>query len=63
MIAEEIHLVGVDRAKLEAAVAAHPFLIGVSAHHVRLLADCAMRSKFAPARLSFEKVKPRTAFI
>lgn len=33
-----------DRSNLEANVAAHPFLIGMSAHHIRLLADCAMRT-------------------
>ncbi len=35
-----------DRIKLEANVAAHPFLIGMSAHHIRLLADCAIRTEF-----------------
>ncbi len=28
-----------DRAELEAQVAAHPFLIGMSEHHIHLLAD------------------------
>jgi CRP/FNR family cyclic AMP-dependent transcriptional regulator len=55
MIEEEIHLVEAKRAELEAAVAAHPFLIGVSPHHVRLLADCAMRSKFTAGQVIFQK--------
>ena len=43
---KEDNRVAPDRAKLEADVAAHPFLIGMSANHIRLLADCAMRSHF-----------------
>ena len=34
------------RAALEADVKAHPFLLGMSEHHVRLLADCAMLTHF-----------------
>jgi len=44
-----------DRAKLEADVTAHPFLIGMSAHHVRLLADCAMRSHFEAGHVIFRE--------
>lgn len=36
-----------DRAALEADVKAHPFLIGMSDHHIRLLADCGMLTHFA----------------
>jgi hypothetical protein len=35
-----------DRAELEAQVAAHPFFIGMSAHYIRLLSDCAMATRF-----------------
>jgi CRP/FNR family transcriptional regulator, cyclic AMP receptor protein len=62
MIEDEMHLVGADRSELEAAVAAHPFLIGVSAHHVRLLADCAMRSKFTPGQVIFQKGETANRF-
>jgi len=39
----ELHPVKAHRRELEAAVAAHPFLAGINAHHLRLLADCAVR--------------------
>src|SRR6266568_4610439 len=42
-----------DRAELEAQVAAHPFLIGMSEHHIHLLADCAMRSHFEAGYVIF----------
>ena len=42
-----------DRAALEAEVKAHPFLIGMSDHHIRLLADCAMLTHFAPETTIF----------
>ena len=44
-----------DRVKLEAQVAAHPFLCGMSEHHVRLLADCAMRSHFEAEDVIFRE--------
>lgn len=44
-----------DRAKLEAQVAAHPFLFGISEHHVGLLADCAMRSHFGAGHVIFRE--------
>jgi CRP/FNR family cyclic AMP-dependent transcriptional regulator len=62
MIEDEMHLVEADRSELEAAVAAHPFLIGVSAHHVRLLADCAMRSKFPAEQIIFQKGETANRF-
>lgn len=37
------------------AVAAHPFLIGISEHHVRLLADSAMKTTFETDKLIFEE--------
>jgi CRP/FNR family transcriptional regulator, cyclic AMP receptor protein len=52
---KEDNRVGTDRAKLEADVAAHPFLIGISAHHIRLLADCAMRSHFEAGKVIFRE--------
>jgi CRP/FNR family cyclic AMP-dependent transcriptional regulator len=62
MIEDEMHLVGADRSELEATVAAHPFLIGVSAHHIRLLADCAMRSKFTAGQVIFQKGETANRF-
>jgi CRP/FNR family cyclic AMP-dependent transcriptional regulator len=62
MIEEEMHLVGADRAELEAQVAEHPFLIGISAHHIRLLADCAMRSQFTAGQVIFEKGETANRF-
>jgi CRP/FNR family transcriptional regulator, cyclic AMP receptor protein len=62
MIEDEMHLVGVDRAELEAQVAAHPFLIGIGAHHIRLLADCAMRSQFAAGQAIFQKGETANRF-
>ena len=44
-----------DRVKLEAQVAAHPFLYGMSEHHIRLLADCAMRSHFEAEDVIFRE--------
>jgi CRP/FNR family cyclic AMP-dependent transcriptional regulator len=54
--------VGPDRAKLEADVAAHPFLIGMSAHHIRLLADCAMRSHFEAGHVIFREGEAANRF-
>ena len=41
------------RAALEANVKAHPFLIGMSEHHIRLLADCAMLTNFPAGKTIF----------
>lgn len=62
MIEDEMHLVGAKRAELEAAVAAHPFLVGVNAHHIRLLADCAMRSEFTAGQIIFRKGETANRF-
>jgi CRP/FNR family transcriptional regulator, cyclic AMP receptor protein len=43
----------VGREKLEAQVAAHPFFIGMSAHYIRLLSDCAMATRFAKDQAIF----------
>jgi CRP/FNR family cyclic AMP-dependent transcriptional regulator len=56
------HLIAPDRAKLEADVAAHSFLIGMSAHHIRLLADCAMRSHFEAAHVIFREGETANRF-
>ena len=62
MIEDEMHLVGTDRTELEAAVAAHPFLIGIGAPHIRLLADCAMRSQFIAGQVIFQKGETANRF-
>jgi len=45
--------VGPERAALEAQVAAHPFFIGMNAHYIRLLADCAMATGFEKDHVIF----------
>ena len=62
MIEDEMHLVGADRVELEAQVAAHPFLRGVAANHVRLLADCAMRCQFPAGQVIFRKGETANRF-
>ncbi len=42
-----------DRSQLQPAVAAHPFLIGLSQHHIALLTDCAMLTHFDTGQLIF----------
>ncbi len=41
------------RKKLEAQVAAHPFLIGLQPRFIELLADCALSTQFASNQLIF----------
>ena len=55
MIEDELHLVGANRTELEEAVAAHPFLSGLNAHYIRLIADCAMRCHFTAGQVIFRK--------
>lgn len=62
MIEDKIHLVGASRPELEATVAAHPFLIGISPRHIRLLADCAMRSQFTAGQVIFQKGETANRF-
>jgi|ERR1041385_5203119 CRP-like cAMP-binding protein len=50
------------RVALEAQVAAHPFLIGISEHHIRLLADCAMRSHFKAGQVIFREGESANRF-
>jgi len=59
---KEDNRVGPVRAELEAQVAAHPFLIGLGEHHVRLLADCAMRSHFRSGEIVFRESEPANRF-
>jgi CRP/FNR family cyclic AMP-dependent transcriptional regulator len=51
-----------DRKELEAQIAAHPFLIGISAHYIRLLADCAMRSYFEAGQVIFRENETANRF-
>jgi CRP-like cAMP-binding protein len=62
MIEDEMHPAGASRPELEAAVAAHPFLIGISPHHIRLLADCAMRSQFTAGQVILQKGETANRF-
>ena len=43
------------RENLEKDVAAHPFLIGLTQMHVRLLANCAMHSHFRAQEVIFRE--------
>jgi CRP/FNR family transcriptional regulator, cyclic AMP receptor protein len=51
-----------ERAALEREVAAHPFLIGMSVGHVRLLADCAMRCHFHAGEVIFREGEAANRF-
>jgi CRP/FNR family transcriptional regulator, cyclic AMP receptor protein len=55
MIDDGLHQVRASRRELESAVAAHPFLAGINAHHLRLLADCAVRCQFRAGQVIFRK--------
>jgi CRP-like cAMP-binding protein len=55
-------MIAPDRVKLEAQVAAHPFLIGISTRHIRLLADCAMRSHFEVGHVIFREGESANRF-
>jgi CRP/FNR family cyclic AMP-dependent transcriptional regulator len=59
---KEDNRVAPGRAELEAQVAAHPFLIGMSEHHIRLLADCAMRSHFNSGHVIFREGETANRF-
>jgi len=47
---------------LEEAVAAHPFLLGISQHHIQLLADSAMQTKFETDQLIFREGETANRF-
>jgi CRP-like cAMP-binding protein len=51
-----------SRQQLEAAVAAHPFVLGLSEHHIRLLADCAMQTPFEPNHVIFREGETANRF-
>ena len=51
-----------NRSSLEADVAAHPFLIGLSQHHIKLLADCAMKTHFATGESIFREGETANRF-
>jgi CRP-like cAMP-binding protein len=51
-----------SRQQLEAAVAAHPFVLGLSEHHIRLLADCAMQTKFETGHVIFRQGETANRF-
>jgi CRP-like cAMP-binding protein len=51
-----------NRQELEAAVAAHPFLIGMNEHQIRLLADCAMQTHFEPEQMIFREGETANRF-
>jgi CRP/FNR family transcriptional regulator, cyclic AMP receptor protein len=51
-----------SRENLEKDVAAHPFLIGLTETHVRLLADCAMHSHFRTQEVIFREGETANRF-
>jgi len=51
-----------NREKFEKEVAAHPFLLGMNEQHVRLLADCAMHSRFHADAIIFREGEPANRF-
>src|SRR3954452_3065564 len=51
-----------SRDQLEAAVAAHPFVLGLSEHHIRLLADCAMQTRFEQDQVIFRERETANRF-
>lgn len=51
-----------DRSALEAEVRAHPFLIGMSDHHLRLLIDCALQTHFRAGETIFRQGDPANRF-
>jgi CRP/FNR family transcriptional regulator, cyclic AMP receptor protein len=59
---KEDNRVGPVRAELEGQVAAHPFFIGMSEHHIRLLADCAMELHFDVGHVIFREGESANRF-
>jgi len=47
---------------LEQAVAAHPFLIGIGEHHIRLLVDSAMKTSFEAGKTIFAEGETANRF-
>jgi CRP/FNR family cyclic AMP-dependent transcriptional regulator len=51
-----------NRPNLEQSVAAHPFFIGMSVHHIHLLADCAIRTRFERDQVIFREGETANRF-
>ena len=51
-----------NRQELDADIAAHPFLLGLSKHHLRLLADCATRVAFEANQVVFREGETANRF-
>jgi CRP-like cAMP-binding protein len=51
-----------NRQELDADIAAHPFLLGLSEHHLRLLADCATRVAFEADQVVFREGETANRF-
>lgn len=51
-----------SREDIDADIASHPFLLGLSEHHVRLLADCAVRVSFAANQIIFREGETANRF-
>ncbi len=51
-----------SRKDLDADIAGHPFLLGLSEHHVRLLADCATRVAFPADHVLFREGETANRF-
>ena len=51
-----------NREDLERNVAAHPFLIGLTEHHIRLIADCAIRTHFEKDQVIFRERETANRF-
>ena len=59
---DEIELVPPEPGSVQAQVAAHPILIGMSEHHVRLLIDCAMKTRFDAGKMIFREGETANRF-
>ena len=51
-----------NRQDLERDVAKHPFLIGMSADHIRMLTDCALRTQFEADQVVFREGETANRF-
>ena len=51
-----------SRENFDADVAAHPFVLGLNEHHVRLLADCAVRVIFESDQIIFRERETANRF-
>jgi phosphoribosylamine--glycine ligase len=59
---QSIHPRDSSSSELHAAIAAHPFLHGMSEEHLALLANCAMRSHFSAGQVIFQEGDPANRF-